>query len=287
MQFRLDCKRLFLTYPQSDFNNDELYNFLKEIRPIKWARICRETHEDGSPHSHAVIEFEKRFTTRQERLFDYRGRHPNIQPVRDVQKAIEYLAKEGSYADFGQLPEPSKSSTWDDIVQASKGPEVDWLRVVHEAKVSMHVAKRLRQLHESCNNDLDEYDGSAFSEILLTIPQQFQSMLVVGRPGLGKTTWAKSVMPRPCLLVKHLDQLRNFRNGYHKSVFFDDCDFKHLPRSTQLQLCDYAAQCQIHVRYGVACIPANIPRLFCCNENNEPFVYDTAIQTRRLITYKL
>lgn len=287
MPFRLDCKTVFLTYPQSDFNNDELYEFLKSIAPVSWARICRETHADGNPHSHCVIGMSKRFTTRNERFFDFKGRHPKVEGCRNVSKALEYCEKAGNYADYGRIPSGSSSKSWEDIVEASQGPELDWLRCVHEQKISMHVAKRLRGLYESGNNDLAEYDGAAYSVILETLPSEWQSMLVIGKPGIGKTMWAMAKSKRPCLLVKHLDQLRYFRPGYHQSIFFDDCDFKHLPRSTQLQICDYDGQCQIHVRYGVACIPRFVPRLFCCNPGNEPFILDEAIQGRRLATYVL
>lgn len=288
--FRLDAQHIFLTYPHSDLNHNELIQFINSITPCHWIRVCTEPHADGSPHNHVVFKTKKkRFTTRRHDLFDFKGRHPKVEGVKFLQRAINYCAKTGAYTDFGEVGSRSGQSNtdWEDIVQASKGPEVDWLQCVHENKISMHVAKRLRQLHESSNNDLDEYDDSAYSPILQTLPNHFQSMLVVGRPGLGKTTWAKAIVPRPCLLVKHLDQLRFFRPGYHKCIFFDDCDFKHLPRSTQLQICDYNEQTQIHVRYGVACIPAKTPRLFCCNHGNEPFIHDEAIQNRRLSTYSL
>lgn len=285
--FRKDGQYFFLTYPHSDLNHESLINFIKSIVDCDWIRVCTEPHKDGTPHNHAVFKTKSRFTTRRHDLFDFQGRHCKIEGVRKLRQAIDYCAKDGCFTDFGELPSGQSKCCWEDILQASKGNEVDWLRCVHEQKISMHVAKRLRQLHEAGNNDLDHYDGSAFSTILQTLPTEFQSMLVVGRPGIGKTTWAKSIVPRPCLLVKHLDQLRHFRSGYHKSIFFDDCDFKHLPRSTQLQICDYQEQTQIHVRYGVACIPAKTPRLFCCNPGNEPFIYDEAIQTRRLTTYIL
>lgn len=54
--------------------------------------------------------------------------------------------------------------------------------------------------------------------------------------------------------------------------------FLHLPRETQLQLVDLRNQIQVHVRYAVASIPANVPRVFL--SNTEIFLNDEAINAR-------
>lgn len=284
MPFKFDSTSFFLTYPQSDFTNESLIQFLNSVADLEWARACREQHSDGEPHSHVVGKFKKRFQSRNERVFDYQGRHPNIQPIRSIARALEYVSKDGEYLDHGAVPVTQKKRAWADIVEAAKGPEVQWLQTVHEERISMHVAKRLRELSISQSVDLDEYDFRPIADSLQVLPLTFQSMLVVGPPGIGKTGWAMLHMPRPCLLVKHIDILARFREGYHNSVLFDDCDFKHYPRNTQLALCDFENKVQIHVRYGVAILPARIPRLFLCNIGHEPFIQDEAIQNRRLQT---
>lgn len=284
MPFKFDSRHFFLTYPQSDIENQELINALQLISQLEWARVCRERHEDGQLHSHAVGCFKRRFQTRNERAFDVAGRHPNIQSVRSVARALEYVTKDGEYLDFGTIPSKQEKRAWTDVLEAAKGDEVEWLRVVHEERMGPHVAKRLRELSTSDAVDLAEYDGRPIGPSLSFVPRTFQSMLIVGPPGVGKTGWAMLHMPRPCLLVKHIDTLRQFRPGHHVSILFDDCDFKHMPRSTQLQICDFENQCQVHVRYGVAIIPSRVPRLFLCNPGCEPFVVDPAIQNRRLET---
>lgn len=284
MPFKFDSQHFFLTYPQSDFTNDELIAAINAIAELEWIRVCREQHQDGNLHSHAVGRFKRRFQTRNPRCFDVAGRHPKVESVRSVRKALDYVSKDGEYTDSGPVPSQQTRRSWTDIVEAAKGDETEWLRTVHEERMGPHVAKRLRELSTSESVDLAEYDQRPISESLSIVPLTFKSLLVVGIPGIGKTGWAMLHMPRPCLLVKHVDTLRSFRPGYHQSIFFDDCDFKHYPRATQLQLCDYENQCQIHVRYGVAVIPAKIPRLFCSNFSCEPFIVDTAIQGRRLET---
>jgi len=289
----VDSQHFFLTYPQSDLDNqhviDEIIRILEGVdNELEWARCCKELHDDGQPHHHIVFKCKRRCQIRGQRgvrLWDINGRHPNIQSVRSVFKSLEYAAKDGDYIDYGEIPVPKAKRAWADIMEAAKGPEVDWLQCVHEERMGPHVAKRVRELCTSESVDLDEYDDRPIQNTLSIVPQEFTSMCIVGPPAIGKTGWAMLHMPRPCLLVKHKDCLREFRVGYHKSILFDDCDFKYLNRSEQLQLCDYENQVQIHARWGVAKIPAHTKRLFLCNPGCEPFINDPAIQGRRLTTF--
>jgi len=104
------------------------------------------------------------------------------------------------------------------------------------------------------------------------------SLVLQGPPGCGKTNWAKIHAKKPSLFISHLDRLRDFKIGYHQSIIFDDLDFKHLPRTSQIHLVDRENPRDIHVRYRVAHIPAGVQKIFTCNE--EPFVRDDAIKRR-------
>lgn len=280
--FEVDHIRTFLTYPNCGLDHQYVINQLQKVNPISWIRVCRENHKTGEPHIHACVEWSKRMRSKSARVFDIDGYHPNIGAIRSVPKALEYCRKEDpNYADSGPIPTNEKRS-WDEIVEAAKGDEVDFLRVVHEERLQYQLAKRLRDLQTWHEADLGEYDSRPVSVSLQTVPKEYNSLCIIGKPGIGKTGWAMQNAPRPALLVKHLDMLSKFRASYHKSIVFDDCDFKHLPRPTQLQICDYENQCQIHIRYSVALIPKHVPRLFLCNPGNEPFISDEAIQNRRV-----
>lgn len=109
------------------------------------------------------------------------------------------------------------------------------------------------------------------------------SLVIHGPPGCGKTNWAKIHSKKPALFVTHLDRLKDFDPLFHKSLIFDDLDFKHLPRTSQIHLVDRENPRDIHIRYRVCHLPAGIQKIFTCNEN--PFIRDAAIQRR--VTYRL
>lgn len=276
--FRLDARQFFLTYTHCDADAQQLFDFINGIAKVDFCRVALEHHQDGQPHRHVVFKFSNRFQTRNQRIFDYEGCHPNIQVCRKLGDALKYCEKE-EHVDYGDVPSATKDYKWSDIVAAAGSDEMSWLQVVHEARVQPHVAGALRRMMNSRIYDLDAYDDRPIDPILeIMADPNFKSLLIVGAPGIGKTGWAMKYAPRPALLCRHVDTLRYFRADYHKSIVFDDINFSHLPRNTQLQIAGFEDQAQIHCRYNVAVLPSRVPRLFLCNYNHEPFMSDPAIQ---------
>lgn len=109
-------------------------------------------------------------------------------------------------------------------------------------------------------------------------PVDEYSIVVIGDTGVGKTTWATARAPKPALLVSHMDQLKNFRPSYHKSIIFDDMSFQHLPTTGQIHLVDYHQPRAIHIRYGTVTLPKETVKIFTCNEL--PFTDHPAIRRR-------
>lgn len=91
--------------------------------------IGREDHVDSGVHLHAFFMFERKFRTRNERLFDVDGRHPNI--VRGYgtpEKGWDYATKDGDVVGGG-LERPSgdrvseAGSVWSRIILAEDREE--------------------------------------------------------------------------------------------------------------------------------------------------------------------
>lgn len=96
--FRLQAQHLFITYPQCLLDFDYLYDKLLNL-PNKVALLClgRELHEDGNPHYHAYLKFEKKPQISNPRYFDIDGYHPNVQKCKSTNDVLKYVTKDGEY----------------------------------------------------------------------------------------------------------------------------------------------------------------------------------------------
>lgn len=131
-----DAKFCLLTYSQcAGLNAEALWTHLTTEFKAKIA-IFQENHRDGGLHFHAFVGFDGKHSTRNARLFDFAGYHPNIAKVgRTPRKAYDYCAKDKNLVageefeeeDFGRHNEP-KVSAWAEIVDAESKDEF-WERV--------------------------------------------------------------------------------------------------------------------------------------------------------------
>lgn len=107
-----------------------------------------------------------------------------------------------------------------------------------------------------------------------------KSVVLVGSAGIGKTTWACQKAEFPMMIITHIDTLKTVGPEV-KTLIFDDMDFRHWPRTAQIQLVDRQAERSIHVRYGTATIARGVRVIFLSNEY--PFARDSAIDRRTTI----
>lgn len=278
--FKFDSQHVFLTYPQSTLTVQDIHDHLATLKPLEWACICQEEHEDGGLHQHAVAKFRSRFQTRNKRAFDVNGQHPNIQPVRSVTRALAYVRKDGQFVDFGPVP-AGASADIDWMELAATSNEGEYFATAMRAKISYQYAQKFWDLgrRHSCEipttyeADLDRERW----DLQVSEPSDGTTVLV-GPSGVGKTSWAKRVCKKPALWVRHIDVLRSFRPRYHQSIIFDDMSFSHMPRESQIHIVDQTDEAHIHCRYGHAVIPANTQKIFTANFY--PFTHDSAIERR-------
>lgn len=107
-----------------------------------------------------------------------------------------------------------------------------------------------------------------------------RSIILSGPSGIGKTQFALAHFNRP-KLVSHVDDLKHFVPGHHDGIVFDDVDFRHHPRTSQIMVTDWELTRSIHCRHVCAVIPKHTNRIFCCNIGCEPVnLWDDAISSR-------
>lgn len=270
--FRLQARRFMLTYPQCTLTKDQVYEAVNARYPIKFARICIESHQDGTPHLHAAIELQKKPSIRAANVFDIDGFHPNVEASRNWPATKNYCKKGGDFNDYDNnevnADTPEESNLYE-LANTMECQEFHHYCRVH--KIPFGYASHAWKCRESIftinaspagyeseatiRPDLDGYTIDATDR---------RSHVIIGPSGIGKTTWAKRECEKPALFVTHADGLRKL-GLQHKSIIFDDMSFKHTPREAQIQLADRDDPRQIHVRYGVVDVPAGIQKIFTSN----------------------
>lgn len=95
-KFRIKTKYILLTYAQTpeDFDWKALVKLVEEDHGS--VLICRELHQDGNPHHHAMVKYPDTWSgTRDERMWDISDVHPNIRPInRTPHKTYDYVMKD-------------------------------------------------------------------------------------------------------------------------------------------------------------------------------------------------
>lgn len=282
MPFQVNSKFICLTYPHCDVDLELIKQHFYATfsgHVIAYFIACSETHKDGSFHRHAGIAFATAFRSRNERVFDIRGRnngqsfHPNIQSARRFSAWVQYVKKAGDFIEEGELDNnKSERITPERLVELAKELSlVDFLAFCSVNRYQM--AKDIwHMVHEDRSLTIEDGDiiEGDIDEKFKRLTNRFVwnpnlTLLIIGEAGIGKTTWAKTIMPKPILFVSHMDDLRKFNPNRHKSILFDDVSITHMPETAQIHLVDQENPRSIHVRYGTVRIPARMPKVFTCN----------------------
>lgn len=265
-------KRFFLTYPQCPDSKEALRQFLLSKGTVKYFCIARERHEDGNFHLHACVEYEN-VQRHSSNWLDFNGKHPNVQSPRNWNACKTYCKKDGDFIqmenDFNGVEIIAQESLQEKCKSFDK--EEDWFEYCATNKIAFQYAtffwSRLHSDHITITEDSQIQGNMCSSLETFRCPDDCSKSIVIKGPsGCGKTTWAKKSAIKPALFVSHVDQLKSFRVGYHKSIIFDDCSFTHTPRTNQIAIVDCYDTRGIHCRHAVATIPSNIQRIFTCNE---------------------
>ena len=105
--FLLNAKVYFLTYKgTSEFGQILTKKLLRKFlmqqnshdrlkKPEKYL-ICQQTYDSGQPHFHVILIYSNRKMITRQDWFDYLGIHPNIQVMRNIKAALQYVHKEDS-----------------------------------------------------------------------------------------------------------------------------------------------------------------------------------------------
>lgn len=124
-------------------------------------------------------------------------------------------------------------------------------------RIEKNIAKRMRRAPPERKPFFGPYKWP-------DLPNDFQSVILIGASNIGKTQFAKSQFTNHCF-CSHIEDLKKFDEHIHDGILFDDMDFKHMPRTAQIHLTDWDEDRSIHARYVNIRIPAHTKKIFTCN----------------------
>lgn len=302
MPFRLQAKSIFVTWARCDADPAELLLWLIDnaATPAK-IRVAQEHHADGGLHLHAALAWGARKDFRNERFLDYAECHPNIQRCRNWKAALRYLNKEwhtydypGGDDDIEDFPEDEPE--FFDLMGAAAEFSTwrDWCNHAYNKGVSFQYAKAAwdeqRAKHGDTILEGDPILGTIENfhlQCLRFDETTLKALVIMGPTGCGKSTWAFTHAPKPALVVKDREDVKFLREGYHRSVIFDDFTCMgdengkgRWPRQAQIHLVDSTRESPVFCRYSNGRIPAGVFRIFTCNPGSYPLLDDPAINRR-------
>jgi len=132
--------------------------------------------------------------------------------------------------------------------------------------------------------EVNEFPYFPTEEIRIAL--ESKAVILWGDSGIGKTCYARALLPR-ALFVSHYDDLIRYDSGEHDGIIFDDMSMMHLPRESQIHLLDYEQPRSVHIRYQTAHIPAGTKKIFTTNNAQGRICVEDPATTRRVATFRL
>lgn len=275
--FRCSARNFRLTAPQTDMSKQEWFNHLKTLQP-EYLCVSEEIHQDGNPHLHAAISFRNKKNIKKSNYFDMFGKkHVNILKADYFPGWITYIKKfDKEPLEEGEAPKDNKGKK-SHILSEIDNEELFNYCVNNSIGFGYYQEEKRRRNNVSIDI-LEPTPGTMNLYLLSLIPDFSKTLVIIGTSGVGKTTWATTHATKPAILISHIDDLKLYKPDYHKSIIFDDMSFIQWPLQSQIHLVDRDQPRSIHVRYGVAKLPAGTEKIFTCN--SFPFTEEEAILRR-------
>lgn len=243
---------------------------------VKFIRASHEVGAKGTPHLQGRVVFRRNYRLTQLKKLIPSAHWEKTKAGSDCL----YVVKEGSEVLINvDNRQQGKRSDLAEAIDAIKGGATPAQMWAEHTSAMVRYSKGLMEAHAVLGA---KGLSSTYTEVRWPLQTDFSKSIVIsGAPGIGKTEYAKQHFQR-ALFVTHMDDLLGLVPGVHDGIVFDDMDFLHLPRTTQIHLVDMDNPRTIHCRYKGALIPANTPKIFTTN-NEEGRVFDLddgAIQRR-------
>lgn len=216
--FRISSKSFFITYPQCDgkgITKENLLEFFKGFGRVTEYVIGEELHEDGGTHFHCAIQYADKLTSKNERYFDFKGAHPNVQSAKGWNNVKAYCGKTGNCirkVEFDDTTPHNYKKRKQDHVMWTKDQEA---KVMEEVKWPI-LLPQVDPIYDF------PYDPTNMGKC--------RHLWVVGRPDLGKTTWIQNTFAGKSVFLRRETKYPYEAYKGQKVIIYDDIspEFKEI-----------------------------------------------------------
>lgn len=275
-KFRLDSKSFFLTYPRLDISKEAALQALQlklAGKPITGAVVCRELHQDGTPHIHAYVLLESRFNCKNVNFWDINGHHGNYQVARDINAVAKYIKKDGDYIEYGTID-------WKEKLDAKKEHRRALGRKMLEPSTTLKdllleepslalQADRLQKALAACKQ--------AMIEPVQT--EDVKGIWIFGKAGVGKSHMVRDI--EKDLFIKSQNK---WWDGYRgqKAVLIDDFDKQGSCLSHHLKIWTDKWGCEGEIKGAI--IPLGFERFYITSNYAPEGIFDLDNTDTELLT---
>ncbi|AMP46462.1 replication initiator protein [Deinbollia mosaic virus] len=299
-RFSINAKNYFLTYPNCPLDKNEALSQLQaKPTPVNklFIKVCRELHESGEPHLHALVQFQGKYNCTNQRFFDLESPtrsayyHPNIQRAKSSSDVKSYIDKDGDTTSWGEYQIDGRSARGGKQDLNDLGAEAlntgsaeGAIKIIKERQPWTFILQRhniVSNLEREFIKPLEPYVSpfhiSTFTNVPTIIqdwasqnvkspaarPLRPQSIVIEGDSRTGKTVWARSLGPHN-YLCGHLDLNNKVYSNDAWYNIIDDVDPHYLKHFKEFM--GAQQNWQSNTKYGKPIqIKGGIPTIFLCN----------------------
>ncbi len=294
-KFRIAAKRVYLTYSKVDKTLDckrilaEMLN-KQEIPSFNYL-IAKESHDDTGIHFHVLLIAYKKFDIKNSKTLDIKHEentyHGNYQPVRSIERVVQYVCKDGEYiTDLENIRDGKYLTLKEMLIDDAKNMGYIQALVKHcetlpnkaLASVSLSASKKyfqeLNQIKQSLTADcvdtpfkLKDFNLNKTMKAWVENPNK--TLVLVGESGVGKTGFCKAFVKHrhlKTLLVNHREDLKRLDASYD-AIIVDDANLHELENTQILSLIDNQVNKTLRVLYTSVFKKANLIQMIAMNRS--------------------
>ncbi len=297
--FQLNCKKLFLTYPQCELRPDRFSELLLSFfgGNLKWAILCREDHADGNRHLHGVVVLHAAIRVRGCGLLDAiaDGAHGNYATVRSLKHAVRYVMKGGEYVGLKCDALEMESALWaKKSTQAALAcsllkdgktlMEVDtelpgyvmlYMHRLREYQAWLRRCKRVASLRWSdvvfsagMSREAVEVAGWLNGNLFVSRPFKKPQLYIYGPPNVGKTSLVMQLMEYARVYPMPMEDFYDeYDDDAYDLIFLDE--FKGQKSVTFLNAWLQGSPLTVRVKGGQTLKVRNLPMIIASNYSVE------------------